>query len=105
MRIAFIPKELSNYAIANFDRLWELHPNEKHKIIMFEKEVEVSRYSQSYLNTPTDLSHTSTRSYMYSGYDTSRNKSELPEVMQPFYEHMRAKDTLYNQVIANWYED
>lgn len=105
LKVAFIPEELSNYAIANFEQLWALHPKEKHRIIMFEKEVEVSRYSQSYLNTPTDLSHTVSRSYMYSGYDTSTNNSELPQVMQRFYDYMGGKDSAYNQVIANWYED
>ena len=56
-----------------FDKMWSLHPSEKHKIIMYQKEVEVSRYSKSYMNTPTDLSHTVNRSYMYSGFDTAKN--------------------------------
>lgn len=45
---------------------------------MYEKEVEVNRYSKSYLNTWTDLTPTKTRSYMYSGFDTSTNNDPLP---------------------------
>ena len=58
-----------------FASMYALHPEKRHKIIMYEKEVYVSRYSQSYLYTPTNLDHKKTRSYMYSVYDTSLNNS------------------------------
>lgn len=40
---------------------------------------------------------------MYSGYDTSSNKSPLPKPFEPFYKYMKIIDEKYNQVIANWY--
>ena len=85
--------------------MWDLHPEQKHKIIMYEKEVEVNRYSKSYLNTWTDLTHTKSSSYMYSGYDTLSNNDELPEIFKPYYEFMKNIDNKYNQVIVNWYEN
>ena len=88
-----------------FSSMWDLHPEQKHKIIMYEKEVEVNRYSKSYLNTWTDLTHTKTSSYMYSGYDTLSNNDELPEIFKPYYEFMKNIDNKYNQVIVNWYEN
>jgi alkylated DNA repair dioxygenase AlkB len=72
---------------------------------MYEKEVEVNRYSKSYLNTWTDLDHTSTRSYMYSGFDTSTNNDPLPENFVDYYKWIKEQDPRYNQVIANWYEN
>jgi alkylated DNA repair dioxygenase AlkB len=102
LMIDYLPEKLQDVL---FDDMWKLHPTKKHKIIMYEKEVEVNRYSKSYLNTPTDLSHTTSKSYMYSGFDVSENNDELPEEFCPFYEYMTAQDSRFNQVIANWYED
>ena len=42
---------------------------------------------------------------MYSGFDTTKNNDELPEVFRPFYEYMRTKDANYNQAVINWYKD
>lgn len=56
--------------IVNFDRLFSLHPQQRHKIIMFGKEIQVYRWQSVYLNTPrytTDLINKT--SYMYSGFD------------------------------------
>ncbi len=103
--INYINEELKELSLNNFNDMWSLHPKEKHKIIMYEKEVEVHRYSKSYLNTLTDLSHTNKSSYMYSGFDTSSNNDELPELFKPYYEFIKNKDNNYNQVIANWYEN
>lgn len=103
--IEFVPNELSNLATSTYESMWNLHPETKHKIIMYEQEVKVFRYSQSYLNTPTNLDHVSTRSYMYSGFDTGSNNADLPEQFEPFYEYARSTDPRYNQVIANWYSD
>ncbi len=105
IRIDNIPDELKLYLFENFNTMWNLHPENKHKIIMYEKEVEVNRYSQSYLNTPTDLEITKTHSYMYSGFDTSNNNIELPEQFKKVYDHITNIDSKYNQVIANWYTD
>ena len=88
----------------NFKDMWELHPSEKHKIIMYEQETEVYRYSKSYGNTPNDLFHTKKSSYMYSGYDTSQNNEELPDAFSSIYTYMKSTDPRYNQTIVNWYE-
>jgi len=103
--VDYLPEELSSNAYNQFGQMWVLHPESRHKIIMYEKEVEVNRYSKSYLNTWTDLAHTSTRSYMYSGFDTSTNNDPLPEHFVDYYKWVREQDPKYNQVIANWYED
>ena len=103
--IDYLPEHLTTQATDTFHTMWNLHPENKHKIIMYEKEVEVSRYSKSYGKTWTDLSHTKTRSYMYSGFDTSENNGELPDVFTDYYNWVRTQDPRYNQVIANWYEN
>jgi alkylated DNA repair dioxygenase AlkB len=103
--INYLPNSIKEYLLDNFDTMWALHPETKHKIIMYENEVEVFRYSKSYLKTPTDLEITKTHSYMYSGFDTSDNNSDLPEQFVQVYNHMLNQDSKYNQVIANWYED
>jgi alkylated DNA repair dioxygenase AlkB len=73
---------------------------------MFLNETEVHRYQQCYLKTPKiDQDTLHKQSYMYSGYDTSNNNGELPELFQVYYDHMKSLDTNYNQVIANWYLD
>jgi alkylated DNA repair dioxygenase AlkB len=89
----------------DFDGIYALHPEEKHKIIMYENEVPVHRYSKSYLNTPCELSHTVTRSYMYSGLNTDENTDPLPDLLTPIYDHMKRIDPKYNQVICNWYDN
>lgn len=103
--LSYIPEHLIELASNTFDEMFSLHPEQRHNIIMYNKNVEVNRYSQSYLNTPTDLSHTSSSSYMYSGFDTSSNNSELPELFNPYYQYMLSLTPQYNQVIANWYEN
>ncbi len=103
--INYLPNSIKEYLLDNFDTMWALHPKTKHKIIMYEEEIEVFRYSKSYLKTPTDLEITKTHSYMYSGFDTSDNNSDLPEQFVQVYNYMLNQDSKYNQVIANWYED
>ena len=103
--IDFISDNLQLINTELFGSMWDLHPEQKHKIIMYEKEVEVNRYSKSYLNTWTDLTHTKSSSYMYSGYDTLSNNDKLPEIFKPYYEFMKNIDNKYNQIIVNWYEN
>lgn len=103
--IDYLPKELCNHAYHTFESMWNLHPNQRHKIIFYQNEINVSRYSKSYLNTYTNLEHVKTHSYMYSGYDIDENNDELPELFQPYYQHIQKIDNRYNQAIANWYEN
>ena len=105
IKIDFLPDELKKVGSDTFIAMWNLHPTNKHKIIINNAEVPVYRYSQSYLNTPTNLSHTVYSSYMYSGFDIANNNLDLPKEFNPFYEHMKKLDDKYNQVIANWYEN
>jgi alkylated DNA repair dioxygenase AlkB len=56
--------------------------------------------------TPTvNKGHVKTHSYMYSGYDDSKNNYMLPDLFEPYLQYMKSTDKLYNQVICNWYED
>jgi alkylated DNA repair dioxygenase AlkB len=94
------------YARYTFCELFKLHPKEKHKIIMYNEEVAVNRWQQSYLKTPDhskDLLER--RSYMYSGFDTSNNNMKLPDQFNQFYDYMVSLDNKYNQVSINWYEN
>ena len=82
------------------------HPENKLKIIMFNTEIDTCRYQQSYLHTPEiNEKYIKKHSYMYSGFDISKNNTDLPEIFKPYYEFMKAKDDKYNQAIVNWYED
>jgi alkylated DNA repair dioxygenase AlkB len=88
-----------------FNEMWKLHPEQKHKIIMFNKEIQVHRYSKSYFKTPTYLSHINKKSYMYSGFETSDNNTELPVLFRPYYNYIKTIDSRFNQIIANWYKN
>ena len=103
--IDYLTDSLINSGHNNFTELYLLRPWKRHAIIMQKKELEVQRYSKSYLCTPTDLSHISQSSYMYSGYDTSSNTERLPTQFDKYYEHMKEKNNKYNQVVVNWYGD
>lgn len=70
---------------------------------MYQEEVEVNRWQQSYLHTP--LCIPKHRSYMYSSFDTSSNTISLPSSFQPYYDYIVNQDDQYNQVVANWYQD
>ena len=106
LKIKYLPDNLKNYATENFNEMFDLHPETKHKIIMFLKEVEVHRWQQSYLNTPQyKIDTLKKQSYMYSGFDTSNNHIELPYHFQLYYDYMKTMDNKFNQVIANWYQD
>jgi alkylated DNA repair dioxygenase AlkB len=106
LKIFDLPDDLKKYALANFDQMFNSHPPDRHRIIMFKQEHEVNRWQQSYLRTPryTDQQLNST-SYMYSGFDTKENNSNLPELFQVFYDHMVSMDNRFNQVVINWYQD
>lgn len=100
-----IPEELRKIDEVDFHKMFNLHPENKHKVIMREKETEVFRYSKSYGNTPNDLSHIEKKSYMYSGFDTSKNNDELPDLFSPIFSYMKQLDVNYNQIVVNWYDE
>lgn len=105
--IGSLPIELKEYGSTNFSEMFNLHPPERQKIIMYNKEVEVSRYQQSYLNTPSYTPNLlKSRSYMYSGFDTSKNNTDLPAKFKKYLDFVNSLGRgIYNQVTINWYSD
>jgi hypothetical protein len=105
IKISCLPEELRKYATDNFTQMFNMHPEEKHRIILRSETVEVHRYQQSYLSTPGlyDSEVLKNKSYMFSSFDTSKNNIELPEQFKVFYDWVKSHDDRYNQVVANWY--
>ena len=102
---------LKQYAMERFDELFEEHPRERGKTLLFNKNVENPeweennsfRYHKSYMQTP-DFNPESMKSYMFSGEDKSGNNGKFPELFEPFYEYIKSQDARYNQMVINWYE-
>ncbi len=123
--IEHLPVELKQYGSDNFDSMFYLHPENRGKVLVFNKdetnpewnEIDCFRWSKSYLNTPK-FDETVMKSYMFSGNNDNKPKSymfagnkdtnindKLPEAFEPFYNYMKTIDNKNNQVIANWYND
>jgi alkylated DNA repair dioxygenase AlkB len=110
IHIDYLPNELKEYAFKNFNSMFDLHPENKANVLVFNKdkqnpdwnEIECFRWSKSYLNTPK-FDKTVMKSYMFSGTNDENINDELPELFKPFYDFMKTKDDRNNQVIANWY--
>lgn len=110
--IQHIPEDLKTYALANFDSLFNIHPDERANVLLFNhntkkpdwKEITKPRWSQSYLNTPK-FDNSVMKSYMFSGHNTTNNNSPIPPPFDPFYAYMKTQDDRYNQLIANWYDN
>jgi len=107
LTVHHLPEELKNYGIENFKTMFDLHPADRHKVIVNEQEVVAKRWQRSYLKTPCiDAAELVYHSYMYSGFDTSKNTEDLPGLFVPFHEYLKQHiSEKYNQVIANWYEN
>ena len=100
-----LPQTLVQYGMDHFEELYQLHPQKRHRVVTWEKELEVKRWQQSYMHTPEiDTSRIKQHSYMYSGFDTAKNKKELDPLFVPFYQYMYEMNPNYNQVTVNWYE-
>lgn len=108
VRVSQLPTDLLNYGAVNFASLFELHPEERHHIITRNGGDEpVTRWQQSYLNTPEyDASdeYFKSKTYMYANVNQNAH-NELPEMFRPFYEYMKTVDPRYNQVVVNWYDE
>jgi hypothetical protein len=103
IKIGRLPEDLKTYTINNFDEMFSLHPLKRHKIIFYRKELEVHRWQQSYLQTPNhEMDILNKRSYMYSGFDMSKNNDQLPQLFQNYYDYMKSLDEKYNQIVVNW---
>ena len=107
--IGQLPDPLKSYGRENFEKLFNLHPEERGKVIMGDgpniRETESPRWHEAYLKTPAWNPSLET-SYMFSGIEKAKspNRNDLPEMFRPFYEHMNTLGR-YNQVVANWYKD
>jgi len=106
IKISCLPDDLRKYATDNFNEMFDLHPKERHNIILRMEQVEVYRWQQSYLQTPPhyDVEVLKTKSYMFSGFDTSNNTIALPDHFKIYYHYIKSQDNRYNQVVANWYK-
>jgi hypothetical protein len=104
IELEWIPSELSNFASECFKELFDLHPKDQGKIIMYDKELLSYRWHQSYLHTPA-RDPVYKHSYMFAGFDESTIHTPLPEPYQRFYDFMSQRDSRFNQVVANWYLD
>lgn len=82
-----LPEKLTE----NFDTLYNLHPDEYGKIIIFGKKIDTPRYQQTY-----------GRDYTFSGINHA--PLELPDEFKPFLEWANSLDYgPFNQVLVNWY--
>lgn len=108
--IEHLDDNIKQYAIDNFNAMFELHPEERGKVRVFNGnisdpnwvETQCSRWYQSYENTPR-FDDTVMKSYMFSGQKPVDTRLPLPQIFIPFYDFMKEKDHRYNQVVVNWY--
>lgn len=89
-----LPKELMD-KISSFDTLWNLHPEEKGKIMTPKGIVITPRWVQSYGND-----------YKFTGLN-HKAKKHMPPSIQILLDWVNtlpyAKEHLFNQVLINWY--
>ncbi len=103
LTIEWLSEELIMNAIKNYSELFNLHPKERGKVVMFNnEECESPRWHRSYLYQPERSNQKS--SYMYSGIERFIDLS-LPSPFQYFLDFLNKKELVnkYNQVIVNWY--
>ncbi len=101
--IEWLSGELINDCTKNYQNLFNLHPLQRGKVVMFDnEECESPRWHRSYLYQPERSNQKS--SYMYSGIEQFKDLS-LPTPFQSFLDFLNEKEPVdkYNQVIVNWY--
>lgn len=80
----------------NYIQLWELHPIEKGKVLIYGKILDTPRYMQSYGSAYT-FSH------------VKHAALPIPSLLQPFLDWANQqfgnKNLIYNTLFCNWYED
>ncbi len=103
--IEWLSDELFNYSKENYKELFNLHPDERGKVIMFDQEITSPRWHRSYLYQPK-YNPTRKRSYMYSGLNEYEDLT-LPYQFQVYLDFMNKNENLdkFNQIIVNWYKD
>ncbi len=108
--IEHLDDNIKQYAIDNFNAIFELHPQDKGKVLVFNGniedpnwvETECSIWYQSYDNTPK-FDDSVMKSYMFSDRTNTNINEPLPKILVPFYECIKKNDNNYNQVVVNWY--
>lgn len=103
--IAWISNELKKYSQTHYQEMFDLHPIERGKVVMFGEEVNSPRWHRSYLKIPSHNIRKE-RSFMYSGKEFYKDLS-LPSKFQGYLDFLNKKEDQekYNQVIVNWYAD
>lgn len=77
-----------------FEELWNLRPEVRPKIKIFDKMIEVPRYYQSY-----------GKDYNFSG--VKNTSIEVPPTLQKYLDYVNSKEPDYdfNGILVNWYPD
>lgn len=89
--ISRLPRKLS-WCPAQFDALWEVHPEGFHEVRMFGRLVAVPRWSEAY-----------GQDYRYSG--TLHRASPVPDRLSPLLSWSKnTVDERLNGVLVNWYD-
>lgn len=103
--IEWLSAELQEYSDMHYQELFELHPAERGKVVMYGKEVNSPRWHRSYLQIPNQHI-TDKKSFMYSGRDFYQDLS-LPSAFQVYLDFMNKGEAThkFNQMIVNWYAD
>lgn len=86
--ISKLPEEIT----PDFQELWEQHPQEKGKVLIYGKYRETPRWHQSYLRT-----------YQFSGQHLGDTR-DPPKSVKKILDFINLNEEVkYNQVLVNWY--
>ena len=103
--VRHLPESLARYAADVYDRLFELRPSERGKVVLMGETKDSPRWHQSFLKTPEWDDDFACLSYMFGSRKTSVD-TPLPIELQPFLRHVNEGLRVpFNQVVVNWYED
>lgn len=75
-----------------FEELWNMHPPENNKIMMFGKLVTVRRFEQTY-----------GKSYKFAGVD--HPALPFPPIIQRYIDYLNSNGFNMNMALVNWYQD
>lgn len=108
LKIDFLPESLSKYSAVNFGLLFSAHPEERGKVLVYNKDetnpkwttLNCNRWSASFGKTPKKDDNV-LKSYMFE----ENSNRELPVDFLPFDAHFKKLDKANNQIIVNWYGD
>ena len=81
------------YKDEEFEDLWREKPDEKNKMMMFGREVEVPRWQKTYGEL-----------YKFTGMEEGGEK-EIPDKWKKIFEWAKKYEPKYNQLLVNWYEN